>query len=290
MAIRPFVDRSPILADHPIDENATGRSVAVPIVTSVESTIDQVHLATALASGKSGDIHIFDPSSDPDSIYVQDAPVDVAAAIEGIQAWDTDRPNRTGVLSGRRTANGIFEYVREREMDTLVLPHEIGSGPLGRRRHDRLTASAPCDVVSINGEGRYEDFASILVPTAGGPYAGIAVDVAVRIATEAGAYIDLLHVLPEEADEAEEEAAHDRLAEVSERIGRPETVNPWVLRSNYPADAIVEQSAYYGLTIIGAPTSGRLKRFFHGSTSREIRREADSLVVAVRTPEIQDPD
>lgn len=286
MAIRPFVDRSPILAEHPIDENATGRSVGVPVVSTARSTIDQVRVAGFLATGSTGSVHVFDPSSDLGPIFVDDTPMDMADAIERIDDWQDDSGRRPGVLSGRRTTQRIFSYVRERDVDTLVLPSQLGTGPLGRRRHDRLTASAPCDVVSVNGEGRSDDFASILVPTAGGPYAGLAIDVAVRIATATDAYIDLLHVLPEGADEAEEQAANERLADISDRIGRPKTVNPWVLRSDYPADTIVEQSAYYGLTVIGAPTSGRLKRFFHGSTSREIRREANSLVIAVRTPEI----
>lgn len=286
MAIQPFVDRSPILAEHPIDENATGRSVGVPVVTSARSAINQVRVAGSLATGATGSVHVFDPSSDLGPIFVDDTPLDIADAIDSVGAWKNERSQRPGVLSGRRTTNRIFSYVREREIDTLVLPSQLGTGPLGRRRHDRLTASAPCDVVSVNGEGRAEDFASILVPTAGGPYAGLAIDVSVRIAKASDAYIDVLHVIPENADEAEEQAATERLADISERIGRPEKVNPWVLRSDYPADTIVEQSAYYGLTVIGAPTSGRLKRFFHGSTSREIRREANSLVIAVRTPEI----
>lgn len=286
MAIRPFVDRPSPRETLPIGGACTGQRVAVPVVArDADAAVDQTRLAMSVATGNDGCVHIVDPSGDRDPLYVDTTSEREDETLERVRAFCDTEEIDSGMLSGRRTTRRVTGYVREHEVDTLVLPGGLDGGSLGSRRHNRLAMAAPCDVISINGQGRYRDFASMLVPTAGGPHAGLAIDVAARVAESLDAWIDILHVLPEDPDEATVEAAEDQLTAAADRIGRPGTVNPWFLRSDDPADTIIEQSTYYGLTVIGAPTSSRLRRFVYGSTSREIRREAESVVIAARTPE-----
>lgn len=285
MAIRPFVNRSSGGEQLLIEGACEGQHVAVPLIAPEEQTaIDQMRLAVAVAAGDDGEVHFIDPSGHHETHVIDTTTTNEADVLAHVREWCESSELPSGVLSGRVMTRRIVSTIENRDIDTAVLPGDLGRGALGRRRHKRIASALPCDVVSINGEGRYREFASILVPTAGGPHTGLAIDVATRIANSLDAWIDVLHVLPEEADEALLESAESHLAEATNRIGRPDTVNPWLLRSDDPADTIIEQSAYYGLTVIGAPTSSRLTRFVHGSTSQEIREEAESVVIAARTP------
>lgn len=282
MAIRPLLGRSSSREVARVDAEFAGSDVLVPLVGGDDAVhVDQARVAIALANTGDGRIHVVDPLGDR-GVACLDATAGPEEVLEYIDAHSIGA-TQSGVLSGRRSNRRILEYVEDSSVDALVVPGQVGPGALGRRRHDRLAAAAPCEVISVGGAGRFRDFASILLPVAEGPHTKVATAVAGRIAAALDAWIDVLHVLPDGVDDDRRDAAMERLESLGDRIGRPNTVNPWILEADDPAETIVEQSTYYGLTVIGAPSSGRLRRFFHGSTSREIRREADSLVIAART-------
>ena len=96
------------------------------------------------------------------------------------------------------------------------------------------------------------------------------------------AWVDILHIVPPRATDRRRERATECVDTIYDRIGRPDRTTTWVLEGESPADAIVEQSEYYGLTVLGAPTKGRLREFIAGSTSRTVRHGARSAVVSVR--------
>lgn len=291
MAIRPFFDRGSAEERPRIGGRLSGGQVCVPVFGAPESRVaDQTRLGLTIASANGGSVHLVDPMDEQSARRIEKTESDAGTAVE----WATDRmsldgrAHHGGVLSGRRAAQAVLDYIRTEEIDTLVLPSGFGRGPLGRRRHDRLAARAPCEVVSVNGKGRYRDFASLLLPIADGPHSGLATDVAASVAEHFDAWIDILHVLPTDPEAETRQAAETRMDRITERIGRQGTVNPWLLEADNPAETIIEQSAYYGLTVIGAPTTGRLKRFFNGSVSRRIRNDAESVVIAARTPQTQE--
>jgi nucleotide-binding universal stress UspA family protein len=123
---------------------------------------------------------------------------------------------------------------------------------------------------------------SILLPVAGGPHSGLATDVARQIAAECEAWVDVLHVVPETATARQRQRGRGYLETARQRLTRPEQTTTRLLEADDVADAIVEQSAYYELTVIGAPTTGRLRRFIFGSTNRRIRGSARSVVLSAR--------
>ena len=55
-----------------------------------------------------------------------------------------------------------------------------------------------------------------------------------------------------------------------------------MLEADDVAEAIIEQSNYYPLTVLGAPTKGRLRQFVLGSTTQDIRADAQSVVLVGR--------
>ncbi|QWC20115.1 universal stress protein [Halorubrum sp. 2020YC2] len=161
--------------------------------------------------------------------------------------------------------------------------------------------------VSLNGADRAERpdrVSSILVAVGPGPHSGATVDVAREIANATEAWLELFHVVPSDAaladagpdedasgtaapaagDAAETDyaAAGERLLDAAEeRLGGFDRADRWLVEDRTAAGAIVEQSPYYDLVVVGAPTTGTVGRFVFGSTTDTVVGDAEVPVVVV---------
>ena len=261
-----------------------GKRLCVPVLSADEEVVrDHVLVATTLIEATQGEVHLLDPIEEETRLISMPADRDsleeaIVWATEGV----TSRSTSQGVLGARRVDLRLRNYLTEGSFDTLVLPGGDETMLSGSRLR-RLAKQAPCNVITVNGKPGFREFASILLPIANGPHSGLATDVAGTIAREIGAWVDILHVISPDANDRERRAATERTETAAERIDLPERASTWVLEESDTAEAIVDQSAYYGLTVIGAPTAGPLHRFVYGSTSQSIRHAADSVVIAART-------
>lgn len=266
-----------------------GRHVLVPLLTAeVPAVTDQVRVASALSRVSGAAISVVNPVSAPAQTPLTlgtDVPRDED---EELLEWVLDRTvDSTARVDGgfsfaRDVVRGILRAVRSRNVDTLVLPGKSGSGWIRKGLVERIAVHADCDVVVVNGQAGYDQVASVLLPVAGGPNTGLIADLARTIAADCDAWIDVLHVVDDGASDRARAAAGELVEDVSHRIARPGTTTTWVLEADEPAPTIIEQSQYYGLTVIGAPTKGRLRRFLYGSTSRTVRADARSVVLSGR--------
>lgn len=202
-------------------------------------------------------------------------------AVTEAEAYATDVAGE--LLVGRRPGSRVRDCIRESDVDAVVLPGESTGGRLRRSETERIAAAVDCDVVTVNGRRGYDEVPSVLLPVAGGPHSGLAADVAGRIAAADDAWVDVLHVVGEGAGTARRRAARECVEAAARRVGRPETTTTWVLEADDPTEAIVEQSRYYELTVVGAPTTGRLRRLVYGSTSRTVGSDAESVVLSARS-------
>jgi nucleotide-binding universal stress UspA family protein len=207
---------------------------------------------------------------------------DEKALIEwGLEQVSTRTPQiEEQVLNPRGLTDGIRYITGANNIDTLVVPGDSMKGRLRRSLPERIALRAECDIVTVNGRYGYEQVPSILLAVAGGPHSGLATDMAQYIATDCDSWIDILYVIDEDASEHQRQEAESYVETISQRIGRPESTTTWVLEAEDVANAIIEQSAYYGLTILGSPSKGRLQRFISGSTSETIRDNAESAVLS----------
>jgi len=143
---------------------------------------------------------------------------------------------------------------------------------------------------------RPDRVSSILVAVGAGPHTGATVDVAREVADATGAWLELFHVVPSdralvdgdatavdgEADPDEYAAAGDRLLSAArDRLGDFDRVDRWLVEDHTAAGAIVEQSPYYDLVVVGAPTTGAVGRFVFGSTTDTVIDDAEVPVVVV---------
>lgn len=191
---------------------------------------------------------------------------------------------------GRTLGRMIHREVERRDVRTSVLEETdetAAEAALLGDPVDSIFGSVECDVVLATGTEHLADISTILVPIAGGPHSGMAVDVAEAIATENGAWIELFHVVDPDADDGERQLGEQYLEAATDRLGDFENVDTWIYEAPDVAEAIVEQTKYYSLTILGAPQKGRLKRFVFGSKTETIRERADSTVVTVRSTETE---
>lgn len=279
------VETSDAAADppSPADTVADG-CVLVPILTSTGPAVaGQLRVAASLSRASNAPLCVVDPSEETPTAYDPDLPADAERELVTRAVRTRRRPRQLGLLRTRTLLNGILSTIRDNDVETLVVPSSTRSGSLRRNLAEHFGLRAACDVVTVNGRRSYDDIQSILLAVTGGPHSSAATDVARQIAADHDAWVDVLHVVSPTATEGQRQRATEHVERAADRIDRPERTSTWVLEATDVAGAIIEQSEYYGLTVLGAPTKGRLREFIIGSTSRTVRHSAHSPVISVRT-------
>lgn len=266
-----------------------GERILVPIIEpTIPVVTDQVGVAATLAKSSGASLELTSPIIVPEQTPKSYGGEITTEIEQELLRWAIDEANMVtprvegSFLYTRKIVNGIERMIDSRDIDTLVLPSTSTGGLLGPNITERLVTNAECDVIVVNGRPGFDGVESILLPIAGGPHSGLAADTAQRIAEHGNAWIDILHVIEEDASNHRRELAEEYVEATCHRIARPETTTTWILEAENATEAIIEQSRYYGLTVIGAPTVGRLHRFVYGSTNRNIRAEANSVVLSAR--------
>ena len=154
---------------------------------------------------------------------------------------------------------------------------------------------------------RPDRVSSVLVAVGPGPHSGATVDVARAIAEATDAWLELFHVVPTDAaladgpagpdgsaagdggdsgpgtdDHSDYAASGERLLDAArDRLGEFDRADRWLVEGQSAAGAIVEQSPYYDLVVVGAPTTGTVGRFVFGSTTDTVVDDAEVPVVVV---------
>lgn len=266
-----------------------GNRILAPLLSAgVPAVTDQVRIAASLARASESVLHVVDPTTTADrSTTVHGADFGVGDERDLLDwAVGNDTPPAShaemGLLYTHRLANGLLRSIDRQDIDTLVLPGRAEAGLLRQGLAERLALYADCDVVSVSGECGYERVPSILLAVAGGPHSGLATDVAGHVAVDCDAWVDVFHVVEENASPERRRRAEAHVEAAARRIDRPESTSTRIVEAGSAAEAIITQSGYYGLTVVGAPTKGRLRRFLGGSTNRTVRDNARSVVLSVR--------
>lgn len=266
-----------------------GDRILVPLLTpDVPALTDQLRVAAALSRASDATLHIVNPVTMPDQTPTEYGPELTDDEERRLLEWAIENASASasqaevGFLYTRRLVNGILATINRNEIDSLVVPSESTTGVLRHGLTERLALRADCDVITVNGQAGYEQAPSVLLAVADGPHSGLATDIANRIAVDCNAWIDVLHVVDEDATDRRRQRAEAIVEAAYRRIDRPDSTTRWVLEAPDVAEAIIEQSAYYSLTVVGAPCKGRLRQFIGGSTNQTIRKDAQSVVLSAR--------
>lgn len=268
---------------------STGGRIMVPIVGDEPSSA-LAQLALSLADDDA-EIVVLRPVSVPEQTPPKLAAPqldDHRAVLEDVvdALPETAVSVESTIRSGHGVDDIITNAVENYGITTLVLPHEAcePSSLPARVQPDlgtRTCSSAECNVLVVRGADRLSDITSILVPVAGGPHSGLAITVAAALARGFDASLDVLHVIEPGASPERREQGERYLAAAVERLEDSDQYETRLVEANDIADTIIEESAAYDLTIMGAPRKGRLRRFIRGSTTPHVENGAETAVLTV---------
>lgn len=185
---------------------------------------------------------------------------------------------------GHDLAHMILEEAHNSDDGTIVMEQTESATAAKSLLSDPLESvfeSGVADVALTTGTEHLDSIGSILVPVTGGPHSGRAVDVANAIAAENSAWIELFHVVEPDPSEEARESGQQYLEAAMARLEGYEQAETWLYEADDMVEAIIEQTPFYDITIIGAPRENRLRRFIFGSKTKEVQKRADSTVVTV---------
>lgn len=151
---------------------------------------------------------------------------------------------------------------------------------------DTVLRNAPCDILvkRLNDEPKTE-VSSVLVPIAAGIHNELAVDLAASIARVRSATLGLVHVVDMDATDEEHARASELLEDA--RAGASDLeVTTEVIEHDDVVEAIVETTAAYDMTVLGATEQPIIRRKLVGTVSAAVGRDGDGqLMIAQRHPE-----
>jgi len=198
-------------------------------------------------------------------------------------AEDADVPVNGTVRIGHDVAQAILNTIEQQGSDAVL----VGWRGRSRRRDfvlgsnlDTIVTDADCDVL-VEKVGPAADVEEIFLPTAGGPHADLAAEVARAIARSESAAVHVSHVVSPNADEAEREDAEARIADTMDVLDDVDAESRLVEGTDV-ADAIVAEAGEYDLTVIGATRESLLQQLTFGAIPEEVGRRVETTVIMTK--------
>lgn len=213
---------------------------------------------------------------------------------------DADVPVEGELLVASDLARALGRAVREFDCDALLVgwQERTRTDAVLGRNVDRLVRRAPADVLvekigpTANGVER------VLLPAAPGANTELAAEVARAVARSNDARVDVLRVIPPDADADERRDAEAFVADLAAGIqdrkdhgdhedredGDPGAVpvETHIEEGDDVADALVEATATRDVTVLGATERGFLRRLVVGPTPERVANRARSTVIVTR--------
>ncbi|MHC3381459.1 universal stress protein [Haloarcula sp. H-GB5] len=159
-------------------------------------------------------------------------------------------------------------------------PELLGEGLRGDAA-DQMRKKAGCDVVSVTHPRSGASVSSVLVPLAGGEHSGLAVVVGGALAAGANGVVELFHVT-QNKDETEAAQATELFDTARARLPESVELDTHHLEAPDAAEAIIDESAHYDVTVIGKPTQSRLIEFITGSVTKSVTEASENAVLTVQ--------
>ncbi|MFB6080276.1 MAG: amino acid permease [Haloferacaceae archaeon] len=201
-------------------------------------------------------------------------------AIEFADETHPDVPVSGKLRIGHDVARAILNTVEQDDADVVLM----GWRGRGRRADyvlgsnvDRVVTGARCDVL-VERMGPTGEVGSILLPSAGGPHAEFAAEVARAIAVPNDARVDVIHVAAGDTGTVEDLLSTTAAPLEDDGVETSTTV----VRGDDVVATIVERSADYDLTIIGASRESLLQQLVFGAVPEEVGRRAKSTVIMAK--------
>ena len=198
---------------------------------------------------------------------------------------DADVPIGGTIRIGHDVAQAILNTIDHEDVDAVLM------GWRGRPRRrdfvfgsnvDEVITKARCDVLVERIGPRPDGVESILVPTAGGPHAEFAAELARAIARTNDATVHVTNVLNPGASDQQRADAQERIDRVVALLADQVAVEQSIVEADDVADAIVDASADFDVTLIGATREGLFQQLLFGAIPEEVGQRAENTVIMAK--------
>jgi len=251
-----------------------------------EEVVPLMNLALSMAKEKEGEIFVTHVIPLPPQ-----TPLDVGKRfIEGRRKFlriadelgeRSKIPVSFNIRAAHKVYHGVLDSVLENRGDLLIL----GSGEIRARSKilgsvlDPLIQETPCDVgiMKIKGDGKIK---RVLVPTAGGPNAKLALEWGSWIVRQNKGNLTLISVARDERGKKRAEASLKE-TEKAAHLGE-NRIDERVIYGKNVVSAILRESTDYDLILIGASKVGLWKRIRFGTVPEKLTRLSSIPVLVVR--------
>jgi nucleotide-binding universal stress UspA family protein len=192
-----------------------------------------------------------------------------------------DIPVSFNILISHKIHHALLEA--QESFDAQVMLLGLWVTPRSRkvlgRVLDPVLQMAPCDI-GIMKPAPIGKLKNILVPTAGGPHARLALNWALWLAEPQSGTATLLYILPPGRSEQE---AHKRFAQTREGISEGKgRIKEKIIHAEHVLSAILEESKSYDLVIVGASNQGFWQRVTVGTLPEKLSRHIHTPLIVVR--------
>lgn len=185
--------------------------------------------------------------------------------------------HRVEVRATHRPWDEIARATEKEKPDLLILEYPCQFEALNTTLTEVLT-HPPCDIAIVNSHIS-DNLNSILIPIRGGPYAELALRIALSIRRFRQINITSLHVVPTNSDR-KQDAAFRGIERVLKHL--PEVKEHNVATDN-SGDALFEASRQFDLTVMGASARSAEEVASIGPVAEQMMRESGHGLIVVKT-------
>jgi nucleotide-binding universal stress UspA family protein len=186
---------------------------------------------------------------------------------------------------GHDVAQAILNTIEHDEVDTVLL------GWRGRPRRrdfifgsnvDEVITKARCDVLVEKIGPRPNGVENILLPTAGGPHAEFAAEVAQAIAKVNDATIHVVNVVSPEATRPERDEAESKLERIVDSLDEDVAVEMHVVEGDDVVETIVGIGDDHDITLLGATREGLFQQLLFGAVPERVGQGVENTVIMAK--------
>lgn len=297
--------------------------ILVPLSPAEERHL-LLRLATALAHQLDGEVVPLQVITMSDPLAIEQGRR-IAQERNTLFQWSTRLGEDVGVPMypitrlARNVPEGILDTATEEDCDLILMPWAVERSAQGARMGhvvDPVVRRAPCDVAVVayhsedlgnqtvkqveeisGAEGAWQP-SSLLVPTAGGPHAPLAVHIALLLAREYDATVTAIYVTPPDASDEEVEQGQEYIEQTIATMRDQSEAFPSLNGHGPPLDEIPIESRVIkaegvvsgiatagtdaGLVLMGASEESVIDQVLFGNVPEQVARQCSTPVVMVK--------
>jgi nucleotide-binding universal stress UspA family protein len=265
---------------------ASKYKILVPVANP--ATLDDLlDLATSLAKERKGEVVALHVVETENGFPADEERVSASARRTILEQMVAGRrrtsvPIHTVTRIDHSAADGIVSMAREDGYSLILLgwqgrmrPVSLGSS-LGEVL-DPVVKNAPCSVAVVKNP-RLGNVRRILVPTAGGPHAALALELALMLARRFHAQVTLLNI----AKKGQEEAGRRIIERTLQQVKTRQTVQQQVVVADHVVKGILRETRDYDVVILGASQEGIFQQILFGVIPEQVAKRCTKTVIMVK--------